>query len=446
VPSESSGVSSSKGATSSTGGALTSEVTGSDEDGGCHDDEDCGELRCIDGSCYGCWTREDCAEGQRCWFDYCRALDEVPECVGLEPTVCGDSMIGALEECDAGGDCVDCSDGLAPETWIAAEQIGPLALLPSGDVLAVQRDDDTMSLVRHGARQIVWSFALDNATLDLAADADENAYSAGFHQIVGTAAAAPWIAAWDPSGELRWSIEETALGVYYSVATDGTRVLASGTTEQSNSPWPRGLLAQYDAEGALQWSAKHAEFLSVADVVLIGDEAAVIGEAISPWSSRTLMRIDDSGATLWSVDVSLVSGTDSGPEAVVHDGSGGTWVYGERDGGPWAVRHDASGEEIERLECLGRTAGRVTHLAVGPQGRLAVAVLVAQGPVAVQRHTPWIAFVDEGAISGASVIGPVEATLRLFDVGWRMDGSLAVGVLDHEPDGARVVIVQPGPE
>jgi hypothetical protein len=436
--------SSSTGSGSDGSGGATGDTSGSSEDD-CRDDADCGDLRCIDGACYGCMTRDDCPADQQCLSDYCRDVDDVPLCVGLEAPVCGDGVIGALEECDGGPECDDCSRTVVSQTWIAAsEQVSKIVPTADGGGVAIRNDDPELLVRYDEAGSAVWSIELEHAVNGLAVDAAGNTYVAGRRALEDQAIFAAWIMAVAVDGTPTWSVEENAEGGYGPIDVEGARVLVGGSTEQSNSPWRRGVVALYAVDGALIWSQKLAGYEHVTAAVFVDGEAAVLVEGFTSLTGRTLLRLDDTGALRWSVDVVPIdTGYPYGPRRLVHDGAGGTWIAGEDQEGPWAVRHDRDGRELERLDCIGSTAGDTTHFAVGPAGQLAIAVLVTDGPVAVADPTPWIAVMDAGTITAASVIEQDAGGPRLFALAWHADGRLVVGLEELDPEATRVVVLEP---
>jgi hypothetical protein len=404
------------------------------DDADCRDDEHCGELRCIDGSCYGCDVHDECPAELLCWNSYCREQDEVPRCVTLDAPVCGDGEIEALEECDGGPGCTACVSGSSPEPWIVADGIH--ALEPTIDGARVVLDGDPHRLARYSNEgEVVWAVEMEHTSRRLAVDASGATYVVGTNDFAQGTSFAPWLAAWDEDGAPLWSIEGTSVGLHAGIDVDDVRIVVGGWAEQTNSPFPRGLVAQYGLDGALQWSEKLAAFEAANAVVLIGEHAAVLAQPIQLYSARTLLRLDADGTTLWSVDVSPPDAGNWAPNAVMHDGSGGTWIHGEHDAGPWAARHDADGREIDRLECFGGTTGPVTNLAVGPGGDVAIAVQV-EGTAPAR---PWIALFDGVDVVAGSVLADAEASV--FHLSWRTDGRLVVGIRRSDHDGTRVLLV-----
>jgi hypothetical protein len=251
-----------------------------------------------------------------------------------------------------------------------------------------------------------------------------------------------WLAAWEVDGTARWSVHAEEPGRYSGVAVDDVRIVVTGTTAQPNTPSTRAVLARYEKDGALVWSEKLSVYTVIGFPTLVGEEVAVLANAVYPWWAVELARFGDTGELLWSIDLTEQEGTSlSRISGLTHDGDGGTWTWGEDEDGPWAARHDDRGALVDRLDCSGGTAGWLTHLAVGPQGQLAVGVLVTTGPIPIVRATPWIARIEDGVVvSGARFDD--EQILRMYSLDWLPDGRLAAGIHETNPDLGRMVIVR----
>ena len=387
-----------------------------------------------------CDTNADCPQGQRCWRDVCQPIDEVPACIGVDGPVCGDGVIDALEACDGGPGCASCRDGEAVPSWSFPDQVRKVVPTPDGTELAVVLTPGEIGRYDLDGQQL-WSVELEeHPASDLTVDADGNTYVVGRNYLFDYEAQAPWIASWDPAGVLRWSVDGASIGGYGPVDVGQDRVFVGGSTEQANSPGPRGLIAQHALDGTLEWSEKLPAFESVMDVLIVGDEAAVLGAGLD-FPNRTLLRVDAGGQTLWSRDLTS-GGWPSVANALRSDGEGGTWVFGEEEEGPLAIRHDAAGDEVERLECFANTAGTVTGLSVGPDGRIGIGVLVSPGPVPLEWSTPWLAIREGGTVT-AGVVFDAEATLRMFELQWLPDGRLLVGLNETDPDVSHLFFLDP---
>lgn len=78
---------------------------------------DCGSLECVADRCHGCEASADCLSGTICYGDDCVPPEDAPACASVPHPVCGDGVIGALEECDGSDACDGCDDGVEPEVW-----------------------------------------------------------------------------------------------------------------------------------------------------------------------------------------------------------------------------------------------------------------------------------------------------------------------------------------
>ncbi len=363
---------------------------------------------------------------------------DLARCEQLGAPSCGDAVVQALEECDGGPGCRACQEASEPTPLIALEDdyIDAVASLADGGlVLAVGHRGPVTRY--HADGTVMWSLMVEEELIGhLAVDSAGNAY------LVGESGASsyemPWVASWDATGAPRWTSTGPWFGSYVHGAVDATRLVAAGETEQQNSPLPRGLVAQYDHGGTLQWSVKISSIKKVRRIALVGDEVAVLGDALD-WR-RSLLRLDEQGAILWSID--LANEGAYGAWGVVHDGAGGTWIYGQRDGGPWARRHDADGAVLGDLDCLGATAGSVQQLLVEPRGSLVASILLSEGVLPIDRETPWLAWVDGGTVTAGARLSS-ETTAYVFDLARWPDGALAVAVRDTNPNASRVMVVEP---
>ncbi|MBL4687215.1 MAG: hypothetical protein JKY37_21640, partial [Nannocystaceae bacterium] len=352
-------------ATSTTGAGSTTD----DPQCGVH--PTCGELRCFSGRCHGCKTWEDCPSGEVCWRDDCIDPQDAPRCLGVEAPVCGDGVIGALEECDGGRDCASCETKSAPLYWWSydATSIERTIASPDGGSFAVQS-----GALRRFASDggLHWTVTYPQTGSAIAVDAQGVVYIAGGNIIPIAETKGPWLASWTPDGTQRWSNESVEPGRYACVDADTSRVVVGGVAPQSNTPQKRGFVAQYDSHGALMWSTKIVTTNAVTDIALAGTQTLALASAVDPWWARQLLRFDETGVLVQTVELSTVDDYIEHASGLVHDGAGGSWIWGRHQGGPVVVHYDEQGRETERLECLGRTTGELTHLAVGPSGELAV--------------------------------------------------------------------------
>jgi hypothetical protein len=286
-----------------------------------------------------------------------------------------------------------------------------------------------------------WSAAIDYQVASLATDPIGAVYLAG-----GTNApyAFPRVDAWEIDATPRWSVQDPDLGFRYVVAADDTRVVVGGFTEQDNSPWGRGFLAQYDLDGRLAWSRKLPEWSYAGSLALDGDEATVLGGHLygpTPW---TLLRIDGAGETRWSLELPVDRNSFPSLSGMVGDGEGGSWIFGQRDEGPWAVRHDAAGAELDVLDCFGATTGDIRHAAVAPSGAIAFAVFVSPGPIPTPGHRLWVAVIAGGEVTRGLNHDSSDDHWDSMGLGWRPDGRLAIGLRGYYPnDDAVVVLAEP---
>lgn len=414
--------------------------SGVSPDGTCVDHSDCGALMCWDGRCHGCATFEDCPGDLLCYVQICMPASEAPMCIASDAPTCGDGVIGALEECDATPGCDACRREDVFEAWFDDEGIRSFMVLPDGGALTAGSEAGP-GITRHDASgAAIWSAAVEYQ-VSFASDADSEIYGAGSSMPGGTWF--PYVEARDSTGAVEWTVQESTPGHYYAVEADDTRVLVGGITEQANSPSGRASLAQYTTFGELQWSRKIVEWGNVGALVLDGTEANVLGVHLYPPIPWTLMRIDEEGETSWSVPVAADLSPIPGLRGVTGDGGGGTWIFGERASGPWAIRYDAAGVEVDEIDCFAGTAGWFTDLAVGPLGVVAVGVLVTSGPIPLARARPWVAIVDDGVVTRGIAFGEDERTERLFDLAWRADGQLVIGLEQSDPDEVHVLVVAP---
>lgn len=398
-------------------------------DGSCTDDAQCGELRCRADRCDGCSTWEDCPAGLMCWQHACYPVDDLPRCNAVAAPVCGDGVIGALEECEGGPGCVDCQREDALEVVIEQEDLQALfvardgAMLTLGDLVARWDADAAPS----------WSGATDFRVGAVAVDAAGGVYLAGSTLGVGF----PRVDAWAIDGTPRWSVADPELGVRYVIDADDSRVLVGGSTEQANSPYPRGFIAQYDLDGGLAWSRKVPEWSHAGALVLDGGEATVLGVHLYGPTAWTLMRIDGVGATRWSLELPAEPSALPSLVGMVGDGDGGTWIFGEKDDGPWAAQHDAAGAEVKTLECFGATVGGIGAWAVAPSGAIALVVSVRSGPIPVPKPRLWIAVIEGGEVTRGLV--HEEDYWVAMGLGWRPDGRLAIGLRGYYPNEGGLV-------
>lgn len=444
------------GADSSSGAAVTTSVTETSAsttvddtgdttgmsippDATCEVDSDCGELNCYDGVCEGCVTYEDCADGLVCWGTRCILPSDAPTCAGIAAPVCGDGEIGALEECDGSPGCNDCRADHTLTEWFDAEDVDSLVMLADGGALFVGRFPVTLTRV-DASGDTVWS-VMTESRLSYASDATGLIYGAGSATLRKTGFS--YIEALDDVGAVEWSAMEPSPGHHNVIAADAGRVLVGGITEQANAADDRALLAQYDTGGTLQWSRKVDEWSSIIGVATDDDDAVVLAAPLYlayPWS---LERIDDAGETVWRVPLAPDLSPPVDPYGMTGDGSGGSWSFGDRDAGAWAVRHDATGDEIDRLECFGNTTGWITHLAVSPSGVTAIAVLATTGPLPLAQPRPWIALLEDGVVTGGIALGEDGHADRLFDLRWRADGRLVLGVDRSDSNEQLVLVMEP---
>lgn len=365
-------------------------------------------------------------------------------CEQLEAPLCGDGVVGALEECDEGPACPACEDASEPARWLELpKDVRIDALVPLADGGAMVLESGKGPIARYHADGTArWSLPMDESSADLAVDSAGNVFVAG---TTGTTdAAVPWIASWDATGAARWSTPGDWFGVYYRVVVDQTRLVAAGATEQQNAPSTRGLLALYDHEGGLVWSEKLSSLTAVHDIALVNEEIAALGGGLDWWRHRVLLRVDGQGAVRWSIDVSIVDGSDYGAVGIVPDGEGGTWIYGQREDGPWARRHDGDGVMLGELDCIGATAGSIWQMLVEPDGSLLVAILLSDDFLPIDRATPWLAWVaTDGTVTAGARLGDGQATLRTSALARWPRGALAIGVDETNPDVTRVMVIEP---
>lgn len=364
-------------------------------------------------------------------------------CEQLDVPVCGDGVVGALEECDGGPGCLACQDAIEPIPWITLPEdarIDTLVPLADGGAMVLEAIQGPVTRY-HADGTVMWDAAIDEYASDLAVDSADNVFVVGRNGT--TDAAVPWMASWDASGTARWSLLGEWFGAYSRAAIDGTRLVVAGATEQQNSPYSRGLIAQYDHEGGLEWSEKISSIMTVYGIALVGDEIAVFGRGLDWWKHRVLLRVDEQGAVRWSTDVSIVDGSDYGAVGLVPDGEGGTWVYGQREDGPWARRHDGDGMMLGELDCIGTTAGSIRQMLVEPDGSLVIAILLSADVLPIDRATPWLAWVStDGTVTAGARLGDPEATLRTSVLARWPSGALAVGVNETNPDVTRVMVIE----
>lgn len=433
VPAASTGISSI--GTGESGG--TTDDVGTDWE--CEEHYECGALMCFSGRCYGCSTFEDCPHDLLCWLQECIPASEVPQCLAIAAPTCGDGLIGALEECDGTPGCSACQYDEVFESWLDDEAIESFKVLPDGGFLTIGPGPEPLTR-RDASGAVVWSAPTEHQ-LSYTSDAAGKIYAGGLAAPGGTWF--PYLQAHDEGGEIEWSVLDPVPGHHDAIVADDTRVLVGGTTEQANSPSGRGLLAQYTTDGALLWSRKLVEWHTVGAIVADGSEANVLGVHLYPPIPWTLMRIDADGETMWSAPIAAELTPIPDLSGVTMDGAGGTWIFGERVEGPWATRYGATGVELETIECFAGTTGWFTHLAVGPEGVIAVAVLVTPGPLPLTKARPWIALIEGGAVTRGIAFGEDDRTERLFDLAWRADGRLMIGVERIGPDEMHVVVVEP---
>ncbi|HWB78872.1 MAG TPA: hypothetical protein VG755_28115, partial [Nannocystaceae bacterium] len=282
-----------------TSGASDSTTSGLAPDGICTDDAQCGGLECRNAHCFGCHSNDECPADLLCWNFSCYAADDLPQCNSIVPPTCGDGIIGALEECDGGPGCTDCRRDEAIEVLIESSPVDALYFA----------DDDTMltqssvGVARWaGDGTPMWSTEVDFRVSWIASDLAGAIYLAGRTL---TSPPFPRVDAWAPDAMPRWSAQDPEEGTRTVVAVDDMRVLVGGSTEQDNSPWDRGFLAQYDLDGTLAWSRKLTEFSHLGSLVLQGEHATVIGVRNFGPSWWTLMQLDDAGETTWSFELEL---------------------------------------------------------------------------------------------------------------------------------------------
>jgi hypothetical protein len=361
-------------------------------------------------------------------------------CEQLGAPICGNALVEAWEECDGEPGCQACQDASEPAPLIVVDDVfaQTLVLLADGGVLIIE--DGKGRVTRYDASgTVAWSPAMEEHGRGLAADSAGNVYVVG--RDIWVDYGVPWVASWDATGDLRWSSFGTWFGSYARAAVDATRLVAAGTTEQDNSPHPRGLVAQYDLDGGLRWSEKLSSIMEVREIALVGDEIAVLGTGLD--LHPILLRVDEHGAVRWSIEVVLVRDGSYRVSGVVDDLAGGVWIYGQRDEGPWARRLDADGVELDELGCLGATAGSISQMLVEPRGSLVVAILLSDEVLPINRASPWLAWVDGGNVTAGARLSNGDATLRTFGLGRWPDGTLAVGVQAYFPHVARVLVIEP---
>ena len=400
---------------------------------------ECGLLQCIEERCRGCAGSEDCPADTICFGEQCVPPEDAPECLLVPLPVCGDGIIGALEECDSADACDDCEHGLEPEVWWAFDEPYLDRPVISADGASYLLEAGLTRIGPNGA--VTWSVELD-VDGRLTTDSSANVFVAGSGSYPTSGERYPYLATWDAQGALRWEAELPS-GAFSSVAADETRVVAVGWTTQANTPQSRGLIAQYDAAGSLTFADKHIDLLDVSSVALADDETLVVASPVGAPFSPELVRLDDTGGVLWRLDIAAEEEarvSDLGGPAP--DGAGGAWIWGEKDFGPWAARVDPGGDVIDRLECFPSPTGSLRYLAVGPDGRLAIGMIVSGGPVPSSEHIPWVARIDGKVVEQAWRLGSEDTTRRLFSLDWLPDGRIAAGLRELDPDGSRMLVLE----
>jgi hypothetical protein len=416
--------------------STSSATSGLAPDGRCTDDSQCAPLECSGVRCHGCTTWQDCPTDLLCWRSECYVPDELPLCHAISAPVCGDGEIGALEECDGGAGCTECRRDAGRDVLIHDARIDDLHVGDDGVMLT---RDNADVITRWDSRGTpIWSAPTELSVSSFATDAAGAIYLAGTARgVIGF----PRVDAWETDATPRWTAADPEPGVRFVVAADDTRVVVGGFTEQDNSPWGRGFLAQYDLDGTVAWSRKLPEWSQAGAVVLDAGVATVLGVHLYrpiPW---TLQRRGDAGEAEWSRDLQLDPNATS-LSGLVGDGAGGTWIYGRLDEGPWALHHDAAGAEVGALECFGRTTGRIHDAAVSPAGAIAFAVLVAPGPIPTPGHRLWIAVLEGRDVTGGVVYDVGDERWDPIGLGWRPDGRLAIALRRYNPDDVVVLLVE----
>lgn len=361
-------------------------------------------------------------------------------CVDIDAPVCGDGKIGALEECDGSADCVDCRRDEARDSWFEAEDLASFVTLADGGVLTVGHVPVVVTR-RDASGDELWSFE-DPLRLSYASDAAASRiYGAGTQAVRD--ASFSYVEGRDTAGAIDWTATDPSPGRHGVIAVDAERVIVGGTTEQPNAATGRALLAQYATDGTPQWSRKIDDWGSIAGLATDGDEALVLGASLYPEFPWSIERVDAAGDTMWRVPLAPDLTPPPAAYGMTGDGSGGAWIFGDREAGAWAVRHDATGAEVDRIACVGDTTGWVTHMAVAPDGTVAIAVLVTAGPLPLDESRPWIAVLEDGEVTRGLAFGEDDRAERLFDLRWRADGRLVVGLGRSDPNEQHVLVVEP---
>lgn len=430
-------------------GSVTSASTstpdpdaGSDDappDATCTDDADCGELMCHDGSCHGCESSTQCKDGLVCWIYRCVLPEEAPACVGGAGPVCGDGEIGALEECDGSPGCTDCRRDEARVEWFTSQDVRSLLPLADGGVFTSTHPPTTMTRRDAGGR-IVWTASSDHR---FAFAEGPSGTIVGAESFALREASFPYVEARDAVGDIAWSHVDPRPGVFFSIAAGSGRVLVGGSTDQPNAAHDRGYLLQLAPDGAEQWSRRIDDMAYVAGLALHDDDAIVLGASLYYEFPFALERVDADGEAEWRVHVAPDIVPRVQPYEIAGDGAGGVWLGGDLDGGPWMIRYDAAGAEVDRFACFGDTAGWVTDLALGPDGRLAVGVNVTDGPLPIPISQPWIAIVEDGIVTSGVTLGDSDGSVSIYDLQWRADGRLVVGAHRNDNGNQVVWVVEP---
>lgn len=410
----------------------TRSATVDDDDPSCRGDGDCPDgLACEADRCVGCIVDDDCGDALRCQDGTCVAIADLPVCAQAAGATCGDGRIDAPEECDGGSACSECRTTAPPSTWISGEGVTRLVPTDAGGALAVvgQYDDRTLRAYDADGAQ-VWSQPIAEQPRDLAADPVGNAYVVGSVGIEPVPTGAPWIASWDPSGAVRWSIPTATEGVFEVVAADARRVVAGGLVGRGTEA--RARLVSFAADGTPQWSIDEPMLAAFEGAALVDDGVAATGvRATDTTDVPELVRFDDAGALRWAIELPDDGESDGHrPARVADDGDGGTWTFGQVDGGPWAVRHDRDGVELARLDCLGSATGWVERIDVGPQGQLAIGAYLYADPPSHGSSVAWFAIVEGDTITEALRFGGQNIAANTLALRWRDDGSLVVGWTD----------------